>query len=109
MRKSIWGPTIVATGVLIGTLLDRIRIYVAAFSVAGEPDKHELHSIPSTVFPQAADILIWVGSIAGVILVYLIATRIFPPISIWEQKELLLYKVHKRFHRTEVLVLAKPD
>ena len=25
------------------------------------------------------------------------------------EKELLLYKVHKRFHRTEVLVLGKPD
>ena len=113
VRKSVWGPTIVATGVLIGTLLDRIRIYVAAYSVPGvgdpQVDKHELHSIPSTVYPEAADILVWVGAIAGVVLVYMLASRVFPPINIWEQKELLLYKVHKRFHRAEVLVLAKPD
>ena len=113
VRKSVWGPTIVATGVLIGTLLDRIRIYVAAYSVPGvgdpQVDKHELHSIPSTVYPEAADILVWVGAIAGVVLVYMLASRVFPPINIWEQKELLLYKVYKRFHRAEVLVLAKPD
>ena len=29
--------------------------------------------------------------------------------NIWEQREMLLYRVHKRFHRTEVLVLAKKD
>ncbi|SVD93512.1 uncharacterized protein METZ01_LOCUS446366 [marine metagenome] len=39
----------------------------------------------------------------------MLATRIFPIINIWEQKELLLYKFHKKLHRTEVLVLGKPD
>ena len=77
--------------------------------MAGQPDKHELHSIPSTVYPEVADLLVWVGAIAGVILVYMLAARVIPPINIWEQKELLLYKAHKRFHRAEVLVLAKPD
>ena len=42
-------------------------------------------------------------------MVYLLASRVLPGISIWEQKELLLYKSHKPFHRTEVLVLGKPD
>ena len=112
LRKSIWGPTLIATGVLIGTLLDRIRIYVAVYSVPGigdpEVDKHALNTIPDAVLPQVADVLIWVGAIAGSVLVYLLATRVFPPINVWEQKEVLLYKVHKRFHRTEVLVLGKP-
>ena len=43
------------------------------------------------------------------IFVYLLAARLIPVINIWEQKELLLYKVHKPFHRTEVMVLGKPD
>ena len=109
VRKSIKGPTLVAAGVLVGTLLDRIRIYVAAYSVAGEEDKHELLTVPAANTPEPADVLIWIGGLSGLILVYLLATRVFPPISIWEQKELLLYKFHKRFHRTEVMVLGKPD
>ena len=74
-------------------------------------DKHELHldAIPKANLPDMADILFIVGAIAGAILIYVLATRIFPVVNIWEQRELLLYKVHKRFHRTEVMVLAKPD
>ena len=113
LRKSIWGPTLLATSVFIGALLDRIRLYVSAYSVPGigDPlvDKHQLHTVPGTVTPGLPDVLIWVGALSGSILVYLLASRIFPPINIWEQKELLLYKVHKRFHRTEVLVLGKPE
>ena len=113
VRKSIWGPTIIAVGVLIGTLLDRIRIYVAAYSVPGigdsSVDKHEMHEIPTTVLPGLPDVLIWVGAISGSILVYMLASRVFPVVNIWEQKELLLYKFHKPFHRTEVMVLGKPD
>ena len=109
IRKSIWGPTIIAIGVLIGSLLDRTRIYAAAYSVSGSEDKHELHSIPAYNLPDFVDVLIWVGAIAGSVLIYLLMTRVIPPINIWEQRELILYKIHKPFHRTEVLVLGKPD
>ena len=54
--------------------------------------------------------MMWVGGLAGAALVYLLATRVVPVISIWEQKELTLYKLHKPFHRLEeVLVLGKKD
>ena len=111
LRKSIWGPTIIAVGVLVGVFFERIRIWVAAYSVAGVEDKHELSlsAIPPAVMPDIADVLIWVGAIAGMVLVYMLASRVLPVISIWEQKELLLYKSHKSFHRTEVVVLGKPD
>jgi hypothetical protein len=56
-----------------------------------------------------ADVMIIVGALSGAVLVYLLASRLVPIVSIWEQKELLLYKIHKPFHRTEVLVLGKPD
>ena len=113
VRKSILGPTLIASGVLVGTFLDRIRLYVGSFSIPGigDPtfDKHVLHGVPPAVLPGVPDVLIWVGGIAGVVLFYMLATRVIPPMNIWEHKELLLYKVHKRFHRTEVLVLAKPE
>ena len=63
----------------------------------------------SAVMPDVWDVLIMVGAISGAILVYLLATRIIPVINIWEQKELLLYKIHKPFHRTEVMVLGKRE
>ena len=115
VRKSIWGPALIATSVLIGTFFDRVRLYVAAYSVPGigEPgiDKHELHLDENFAanLPDMADIFIILGAISGSILVYLLAARVFPPINIWEQRELLLYRAHKAFHRTEVMVLGKRD
>lgn len=109
LRVSILGPTIIAVSVLIGTALDRIRLYVAAYSVSEQAPAHELQYIPSAIAPSAYDILIWIGAISACILIYLLTTKVFPIINIWEQKELLLYKYHKKFHRTEVLVLGKPE
>ena len=59
--------------------------------------------------PDLADVLLWVGALSGVVFVYLLVSRIVPVINIWEQKEVLLYRIHKPFHRTEVLVLGKKD
>ena len=110
IRKSIWGPTLVAAGVLVGTLLDRVRIYVAAYSVPDEEAAHHvLGHVPDAVTPQVADILVWAGGLGGAALVMLLVARLVPVVSMWEQVELLLYKVHRKFHRTEVLVLGKPD
>ena len=35
VRKSIWGPTIMAVAVLAGTFFDRLRLYVATYGVPG--------------------------------------------------------------------------
>ncbi len=113
LRKSIWGPTLIATSILIGTLFDRIRIYVAAYSVPGIGDrfvdKHELSEVPTSNLPDIADVFIIVGAIGGAILIYLLASKVLPVINVWEQREMLLYRVHKPFHRIEVMVLGKRD
>ncbi|MBM3932931.1 MAG: hypothetical protein FJ319_01290 [SAR202 cluster bacterium] len=113
VRKSVLGPTLIAIGVLAGTALDRIRVYVASYSVPGIGDpavvKHELHAIPDAILPALSDILIWVGGIGGAAFIFLLVSRVIPVINIWEQKELVLYQIHKKFHRTEVQVLGKPD
>lgn len=109
LRKSVWGPVVIACGVLIATLFDRIRVYVAAFSVSEWAGEHQMVEIPGAVLPDVADVLIWVGGISACILIYMLGTRIIPPINIWEQKEVLLYRIHKPFHRTEVQVLGKPE
>ena len=123
VRKSIWGPSIMSVGVLLGTFLDRLRLYVAAYAVpgVGDPnvDKHYIHlddsgRLPLSIryfsdfMPGIPDIMIILGVIGGSVLVYLLFARLIPPINIWEQKELMLYKMHKAYHRTQVLVLGKP-
>lgn len=114
VRKSFWGPTVMSVAVLVGTFFDRLRIYVPAWSVPGVGDvnvqKHEipLDSIPAVNMPGVADVFIVLGVIGGAVLFFLLASRFIPPVSIWEQKELMLYKFHKVYHRTEVLVLGKP-
>ena len=114
VRKSIWGPTIMAVAVLAGTFFDRLRLYVAAYGVPGigikEVPKHELsmEAIGKAIMPGLPDVFIVLGAIGGAILFVLLASRLLPPVSIWEQKELVLYKTHKVFHRTKVLVLGKP-
>ena len=123
VRKSIWGPTIMSVSVLLGTLLDRLRLYVSAYSAHVEKimdnnlTHHAIHLDDSGRLPLALrrmhmpdipDILMILGVIGGCVLVYLLFARLIPPVNIWEQKELMLYKMHKAYHRTQVLVLGKP-
>ena len=134
VRKSIWGPTIMSVSVLLGTLLDRLRLYVSAYSAQVDKIKdsnlthHYIHLDESGRLPLALrdayipfmednpvgkawfipEILIVLGVIGGSVLVYLLFARLIPPVNIWEQKELMLYKMHKAYHRTQVFVLGKP-
>jgi len=114
VRKSIWGPTIMSVAVLFGVFFDKLRYYVAAYSVPGIGDAHvhkhfmDMDAIPKVHMPGLPDIFIILGVIGGAVFFYLIFARLIPPVSIWEQKELMLYKVHKAYHRTEVFVLGKP-
>lgn len=116
LRRSTWGPPIIASCVLIGTFLDRIRLYVAAYSVEGigNPafEKHhglDIDKLPETIYPGMADIFIMLGAIGGMVFIFMMSTKIIPVLNIWEQRELKLYEVHKTFHRTMVKVLGKPE
>jgi molybdopterin-containing oxidoreductase family membrane subunit len=114
LRRSIWGPTIIAVSVLVGTMMDRIRMYVASWSVEGignvavPKDVLHIDNLPKAVMPQLWDVLLIVGFIAGGVLIYMLATRIIPAVNIWEQKEMLLYKAEVQYHRAKLLVMGKP-
>jgi molybdopterin-containing oxidoreductase family membrane subunit len=109
IRQSIGGPVLVACIVLVGNFIDRIRIYVASWSVAGPVGQHmEIDHLPATVYPLLPDVAIIVGALAAVAALYLIALRIFPPLSLWEEKTALLLRVERPYGRTEVAVVAKP-
>ena len=107
IRVSIRGPIFVAAIIFVGNLIDRIRIYVSAFSVAGPAGVHLEHA-PPTQYPGGLDLVIFVGAIAAVGFLYLLALRLLPPISLWEYKTGLLLKVERPYLKTEVAIVAKP-
>lgn len=109
IRVSINGPASVGALVLVGNLVDRMRIYAAAWSVAGPVGQHlDLEHLPATSYPDLAGLLIVVGALAGVALLYLLAMRFLPPISLWEYKTSLLLRAERPYVQTEVAVVAKP-
>ena len=116
VRHSLWGPPIIAVSVLVGTFLDRIRLFVAAYSVEGignpSYDKREMEPghVPSTIMPEIWDVFIMLGVVGAIILVYMLAARLFPIVNFWEQRELQLYdQGHVQNHRGHVRVMGKSE
>jgi Ni/Fe-hydrogenase subunit HybB-like protein len=107
IRVSIAGPTAVSALVVLGNLVDRVRIYVPAWSVAG-PVGQNLDQLPLAQLPGVEDVLIVVGAIALVVLLYLLALRVLPPISVWEYRQGMLLSLERPFLRTGVRAIAKP-
>ena len=112
VRRSLWGPPLIAVLILLGTFLDRVRLYVAAYSVEGigNPSihKHVLEHIPKTVMPEIWDIFIMLGAIGLIVLVYMGASRLFPIMNMWEQRELQLYDLgHVPYHRGHTRIMGK--
>lgn len=108
IRRSIAGPTVVACIVLVGNLIDRIRLISAGYSV---PDitQHELHEIPAAYIPNVLDILILAGAISGAVALVLFTFRVLPFPSIWEVTGGLWLRAHRPFKHTRVIVVGKPE
>jgi len=108
VRKTTWGPVLAAIIVLVGTFFNIVRFYVPAFSIE-DSTLHALENVPPANIPGVADILVIVGALAGAVLAYMLATRIFPITSIWEMKEGLLLQRVRTFMKIQIKVLAKPE
>ena len=110
IRTSVNGPMIGAVIVLIGLLLDRMRIYVSAWSVPPEEihDRYLKH-IPNTVWPDVFDYMIIVGSLGAAALIVLAVFRIVPVVSIWQSQEYQLLSKPVRYIRGHGVLVAKPD
>ncbi|MBI2856120.1 MAG: hypothetical protein HYX93_04665 [Chloroflexi bacterium] len=108
VRKTDWGPALAGSFVLIGAFLNMVRLYVPAFSVE-DITAHVLEVAPPANLPDGIDVMIVVGVLAGALLVYMLASRLFPILSLWELKEGLLLQRVRRLLKTEIRVLAKPE
>ncbi|MSQ23235.1 MAG: hypothetical protein EXR58_01590 [Chloroflexi bacterium] len=108
IRVSVRGPIFVAGLILLGNLIDRLRIFVASWSVAGPLGPHRTFAPPAQ-YPDALDLLVFVGAVSAVTFLYLLALRFVPPIAIWEFKTGLLLTAERPYLKTEVAVVAKPQ
>ena len=108
VRKSVLGPTLAGASVLIGAFFMTIRLYVPAFGIE-DVTGHTLKAVQPAILPDVLDIFIILGGLAGAALIYLLASRIFPILSIWEVKEGLLYQRVRPLLRSKFLVLGKPE
>ncbi|PZC49174.1 MAG: hypothetical protein C1O27_000543 [Chloroflexi bacterium] len=110
IRKSIRGPAIAATIVMLGIMFSRVREYVAAFSIPkGMVGSTHIEGILGTNTPDAIDILLLLGILGGSAFFYLVALRIFPAVNIWEQREFTLLRKVRPYFKRYAVVLGKPD
>ena len=110
VRRSVNGMAIGAAVILVGVLLDRIRIFVPAWSVP--PDQiHQrwLEKIPDTIYPDVFDILIKAGGISLAVLIILLMTRVIPVLSVWQVQEFNLLSKPIKYVRGQATQIAKPD
>jgi hypothetical protein len=108
LRRGRVGPFIVSSGVLIGLLADRIRLFSAAYSPK-DITEDRLHVVPPTFTPGILDILIVVGAIAAAVALVMLAFRMIPVPSIWEMTEGTRLRAKRRYHNVEVMIIGKPD
>lgn len=113
IRNSVGGPTLAAGLVLVGSLADHLRLYLAAWSVAYLPHARivssEVPPLPTTRWPGLPDVLILLGVPAAVGLLGLVAMRFVPVISEWERRWGERVRVERRFAETRVEVVARPE
>jgi molybdopterin-containing oxidoreductase family membrane subunit len=79
--RTVAGTTVASVAVVIGMWLERFNIVVPT-SLHPRVAMSGLHYLPSWV-----ELSIMAGTFSGFILVYMVATKFFPIISIWEIKE----------------------
>ncbi|MCH7608643.1 MAG: hypothetical protein IIC94_08800, partial [Chloroflexi bacterium] len=93
-------------GILVGSYVNEVRTYVSAFSIE-DPTLHALDGIPPGQWPEAADVLIGIGAIAGCVLLFMLVSKIVPVISMWEVGEGLRLTKVRRYLNRQVRVIAK--
>ncbi len=113
VRKNIPALAVVACLVLVGVLLDRIRIFVISWSTYSNEVIHKKfvpeENFPQFMAPSVADIIVFIGLVSLSALIFILSTRIFPLVSVWETHQSLLLTKVVKYVRTHVIAIGKPD
>ncbi|MGE3268178.1 MAG: hypothetical protein AB7P40_05485 [Chloroflexota bacterium] len=121
VRNSVAGVTVAAALTVAGILLDRMRLFVAAWSDLPVPTEHaptlrftpaptagEFMALPQAASPGLLDIVVVSGSVAAAGLLLLLALRWMPPVSVWELRRADALMVERQVLETEVDVIGRP-
>jgi len=108
VRMGIVGPWVTSGLVLVGIIIDNIRLYSASFST---PNIYlqELSTIPKAYVPGVTDILLAVGLLGGAVGVCLLGFKLVPYPSIWEVTAGIYLRVRRKYLKTEVVLIGKPN
>ena len=110
VRRSTWGPPLASAFIVTGALFEKIRLYVASYSIPMDQiTNHTLEAVPSIHYPDVFDIMMVLGGISGGVFLMLLAARVIPVLSLWEMAEGIRLRAIRPFLRTEVEVMGKPD
>ena len=120
LRKSIIGPTLAGASVVIGSFFMMVRLYVPAFNIPqGDLGAHTIADFEAEagqiapqllpVTPDVWDVFIILGGLGGMAFIFLLGTKLFSVMSMWETKEGLLYVLHRPFMKGRYMVLGKPE
>jgi Ni/Fe-hydrogenase subunit HybB-like protein len=114
----IWNParssptvlTGVATVVVLGGFVDRLRLFVGAWTVATPtPAEHLPDALPALALPGLAALAACIGSMACAALVLVVALRRISPMSDWEQRAVQRLTPERAVLRTRTVVVARPS
>ena len=111
VRATVVGPAAAAALVVGGLLVDRVRLFVPSWALAGpvaervRPLEHLVGIRP----PGVADVLVMAGMPASVGVLWLLARRLVPAVSLWEYKHHTRGRPERRDLQAVVPVLATPE
>ena len=109
-RSSPRVVTLVAAIVVAGNLVDRVRLYVGAWTVATPTASDHLPDVlPSLPLPGLAEIAATLGPIALSGLLIALVLRRISPVSHWEVKAIERLTPEVQALRTRVTVVARPS
>ena len=110
VRRSVWGPPLASAFILVGALLDKVRLYVSSYSVPVDQIRdHTLEVVPTVHYPDIFDVMMMAGGISGAVLLVLLTARVIPMLSLWEMADGIRLRAVRPFLRREITVLAKPE
>jgi Ni/Fe-hydrogenase subunit HybB-like protein len=102
--------TAVASLVVFGGFIDRLRLFVGAWTVATPtPTDHLSQSLPALPLPGLAELSATAGALALTGLVLLVALRKISPTSGWEVRAVERLTPERPVLRTRTIIVARPS